>query len=115
MKREEINKCLRQYRKSVETYRILADQLRSLRAGADVRSPLYRKMERAEEALEEMGQGLSFLPELALEVRELQRICAAQRWHLKAGGIEVQYRDRPAASGQATDDEDELGDTGEGG
>lgn len=101
MKREDINTCLRQYKKSVDTYRFLADQLRAL--GTDDRSPLYRKTKRAEKALAVMGRGLAFLPELAVEIRELQRICGLQRHYLEAAGIQMQYRER---SGEALEDED---------
>lgn len=78
MKEAEINQCLRLYRKSVDSYCKLIDKLTAAQAATTGMPRTRQRLVEAEEDLNQIGEGISLLPELAEEILAERRLRAEE-------------------------------------
>jgi hypothetical protein len=94
VKKSEIDECLRLYRRALEAVLLLKEKLQATRAAADgipILARSKRRMEEAERDLDQIGEGLAVLPEVAQALIEEKRLAALLRREAEKRGIVLRY------------------------
>lgn len=106
MRKNDIEDCLRLYRKAVAAFGEVTGKLNPTQAIAVLRQPALKEVEGG---LDRIGDGLSVVPELAEELLLERRICALLRDQAARAGLTFQYREEDGMdSKDEEDDEDDL-------
>jgi hypothetical protein len=96
VKKIEIAECLRVYRAGLDSYTEVVHKLHDSRKAADG-IPILRRaqrwLEEAMAAVEKLGDGLSLVPELAVQLREERRLYDKLLRQAKRAGVDLRYDD----------------------
>lgn len=106
MKRNELQKSRRTYRRSVDAYGQLQRALKAIRRATVTVPQMQRSLNRlqeAEKALQKLGDAVAYVIETADELEEQKDRCESFRKQAEAAGVPLRY-DWPAAKDDATSD-----------
>ena len=93
MRKREIIDCLRLYRKSVDAFGEVTGKLKAAQAVTVLRQT-RQDLKAVEGGMEQIGDGLSVVPELAEQLLLERRICALQRDQAARAGLTFRYEEK---------------------
>ncbi len=106
MKRNELYKSRKTYRRSVGAYGQLQQALKAIRraaVGVPQMQQALNRLQEADKALKKLGDAVAYVIETADELEEQKDRCESFRRQAEAEGISLRY-DRPAANDDAASD-----------